>query len=773
MSEAPTQSEGRRATIGDFLSLRESIREKPIGDGGRRVCVALSAALDAALQALAVDIDHHAEFALVAVGGYGRSELSPYSDVDLMVLHDSYDPSDLAADVFRPLWDAGLRVGHSIRTVDQAARAAKESFETHTTLITARLVAGSRHLLDQLSNHVVSVTRARPLQRYLVEEERERRRKSPYIRMATDVKNGRGGLRTLQGFAWVHAREELIGRFSIDLSKEEQAAYETLLAVRNALHAVSGRRYDTFSHDLREPAARWLGAETHDVAARLVNALETADRISSQRWPEVTDLADSTSPRLFRVLRRNGMPPIDRVPTADELAAILRSGERGRFVFENLSLSGHLERIMPEWETVRALPQLAPFHDHPVGAHLWRTVDEMEVLSGGDDDHYAGIASEVGSPLSLTLAAFLHDIGKGHGGDHSEIGSGIAQSVCERLGCAPEVIGLVTSAVRHHLLLGETASRRDIEDSAVIDEVAGVVGGLRQLQVLYLLTVADSRATGPTMWSDWKATLLRTLFFRVAGRFGGEQSRETIDDLRAKVISASAPERAGEMEAHLDAMSHDYLRESSLEEVLQHAALIESLDRGFEIDVTGGDVADTVRVVRRSHPSFRRLVAEAFAANGVDVLQARLRTRADDIIVDSFLVHDDVTGGSVAADKWSRVRDDVEAGLAGELDTSSKVAARAVAYSAVTGWEDVDVRVTISDDPASAEPVVTVKCSDRIGRLAQILGVLGDFGVEIRLAKLDTRGGEVRDSFHVNPNSIPHDEPSRRHLESMIAAAIE
>lgn len=773
MSGAPTQSEGRQATLSDFLSLRDSLREKPIGDGGRRVCLALSAALDAALQTRASQIDWPAEFALVAVGGYGRSELSPFSDVDLMVLHESKEPSDLAAQVFRPLWDAGLRVGHSIRTVEEAARAAKESFETHTTLITARMVAGSRHLLERLSHHVVAVTKARPLQRYLVEEERERRRKSPYIRMATDVKNGRGGLRTLQSFAWVHAREELIGRFSIDLSQEEDSAYETLLAVRNALHAVSGRRYDVFSHDLREPVARWLGAETPEVAAGLIKAVETADRISGQRWPEVTDVTGSNSPRLFRVLRRNGISPTDRVPTADELAEILRSGERGRVAFENLRLAGHLDQMLPEWSTVRALPQLAPFHDHPVDAHLWRTVDEMQLLVDGDDEHYSGVASEVGSPLSLTLAAFLHDIGKGHGGDHSEIGAGIAQAVCERLDCPAEVTDLVTSAVRLHLLLGQTASRRDIEDSAVIDEVAGLVGSLRLLQLLYLLTVADSRATGPTMWNDWKATLLRTLFVRVALRFGGDRPRESIDDLRARVLAATPLERVGKMVAHLEAMSSDYLTESSLEEILRHVDLVESLGDGFEIDVSGGDVADTVRVLRRSHPGFRRVVADAFAANGVDVLQARLRTRADGIIVDSFLVHDDVTGGSVAADKWARVICDVGAELAGESDTSAKVAARAVAYSALAGRDDIEAKVTISDDPASGEPVVTVKCSDRIGRLAEILAVLSDSGVEIRLAKLDSRGGELLDSFHVHPDSVPPDEPSRRNLESRIAAALD
>jgi len=186
---------------------------------------------------------------------------------------------------------------------------------------------------------------------------------------------------------------------------------------------------------------------------------------------------------------------------------------------------------------------------------LWRTVDEMQAMVEAEDDHYSEIATEIGSPLALTLAAFLHDIGKGHGGDHSEIGADIARNVCRRIGCPPDVTDLVESAVRHHLLLGKTASRRDIEDRAVIDEVAELVGSLRRLQLLYLLTVADSKATGPTMWSEWKATLLRTLFVRVAGRFGGDQPQVSLEDLRSGVLSASPPGVQNHLAAHLDALS--------------------------------------------------------------------------------------------------------------------------------------------------------------------------------------------------------------------------
>ena len=176
-----------------------------------------------------------------------------------------------------------------------------------------------------------------------------------------------------------------------------------------------------------------------------------------------------------------------------------------------------MDREFPEWGPVATAPQLAPFHDHPVGAHLWRTVDEMQAMINDDGDT-AEIVDEVGSTEELLLAAFLHDIGKARGGNHEIVGAELAATFLRRAGFGPATIGVVVNAVRLHLLLAQTATRRDIADPAVIDEVAATVGDLHHLQVLYLLTIADLRATGTTMWNEWRATLLRRLYRRVARR---------------------------------------------------------------------------------------------------------------------------------------------------------------------------------------------------------------------------------------------------------------
>lgn len=743
MSEVPTPSDSGILFLNDFIDLRDSLRRDRIGAGGREVCSALTSTLDRTVSAL---VDPVAPMAVVALGGYGRGELSPYSDVDLMLLHEGGDAASAAADLFRPLWDAKLRLGHSVRTVREASDAARERFDTQTTLLTSRLVAGSEELFDRLMEAVTRVTKARPLRRYLVEAERSRRAQAPYPLMAVDVKIGRGGLRALQGFEWERRRQELIGRFSTQHEQEEEQAREVLLQVRNALHAVTGRAHDVFSPELREPVARWLGRGTFETAEQLVAAMQSIDRIAERKWPEVLEVAAAPVRRRGRARSAGTTSPVkpESAPGIDDFDRLLESGEPGRAVFDGLWEDGHLADVLPEWGVVAVLPQLEPFHQHPVAAHLWRTVAEMQSI-GSENGPLGRVARELNHPRLLRLAAFLHDIGKGHGGEHARVGADIAAAFASRMGLDTVDTDLLVRAVRLHLLLPLTATRRDLADPAVIEEVASEVGSLQMLQVLYLLTIADSRATGPSMWNEWKASLLSTLFLRCAARLGDQPAGAGVS--RDEVLARSG-DSAGAMSTHLDALPADYLRSLTVDEVLWHLELIDDLGGVSNLGVRSGAPTDTVAVVGRDLPGFRRTVGAVFAANGVDVLEARMFGRSDGLVVDWFQVRDDRTGGAVPAERWDRVRAELEAGLLGKLDTDDRVAVRAAAYPSADVFRPVP-SVSVSTDPATGDLVLVVKCSDRIGRLAEILGVLEAFGLEIRLAKLDSREGEVIDTFHV------------------------
>ncbi len=769
MSEVPTRSDPERALLRDFTGLRDSLRQERIGHGGHEVCEELTTALDRAVGSLLPDQEG---IAVVALGGYGRREMSPFSDVDLMLLHDRDDASEEAAALFRPLWDAGLRVGHSTRDVAEASTAARERFETQTTLLTSRLVSGDVGLYDRLMEGVAAVTRARPLRGHLVAEERARREAQPFLLMSADVKAGRGGLRTLQGVDWEHRREQLIGRFSTDGDDPAAGARESLLRIRNGLHVVSGRAHDVFSPELREPVARWLGVDVTEAAAMLVDALQEIDGLATRRWPEVIEAAPTRRRSVFTWRSPRPAPvPTDPPGSVDGLAALLASGEPGRVAFERFWEQGSLTGVLPEWEVVRSLPQLEPFHEHPVSTHLWRTAAEMKTLmeEGG---HRSRVAAEIGSDALLLVVAFLHDIGKGHGGDHARVGAAIAREVCVRLDADPETTRLVAEGVLHHLLLPVTATRRDLDDPAVIEEIARQVGDLRLLQVLYLLTVADSRATGPTMWNEWKDVLVRTLFARCAAVFGGDRPAEAVAETDLETVLTSVPpERRAELEAHVSGMPSEYLRSSSAEEAVWHADLIAGITGACALGVRPGPPFDRAVVVGGVHRGFRRDVAAVFAANGVDVLEARLLTRSDGVAIDTYRVRDDRTMEPVDPGKWDKVRNDLEAGLSGDLDAESRMAERAAAYpDPVHTGEKPSVRAEV--DQASGDLVLTVKCSDRIGRLAEILTILNDCGLVIRLAKLESRLGGVVDAFHVEDPGLSADPDALRTLEDRVSSAI-
>jgi [protein-PII] uridylyltransferase len=282
----------------------------------------------------------------------------------------------------------------------------------------------------------------------------------------------------------------------------------------------------------------------------------------------------------------------------------------------------------------------------------------------------------------------------------------------------------------------------------VIDQVASEIGSLEMLQVLYLLTIADSKATGPSMWNEWKASLLRTLFSRCAARFGVEEAEAAALGTTRELVMDRSGGAVDAMRAHLDGMPDDYLRSLTADEVIWHLELTLELDGACTLGVRGGSPTDAVAVVGAGASGFRRVVGSVFAAHGVDVLEARMFGRSDGLIIDSFHVRDDRTGGGVPPERWDRVRLDLEAGLRGELDTDQEVALRAAAYPPPDASRSRP-SAAVSTDPASGDLVVVVKCSDRVGRLAEILGILETAGLEIRLAKLDSREGEVIDTFHV------------------------
>ncbi len=762
-----------------FLELRRSLRRAPLGDGGRDTCRALSDALDEAIAA-SLPRGLADELAVVAVGGYGRREQSLFSDVDVMLLHSGADLATATRALLYPLWDANLKVGHSARTVAECTVAAKESFETLTALLSTRLIAGNGKLVGDLEAALAGMLAGRPLTSRLAAAERERRAVHNYPLMAADLKNGRGGLRTFQSFWWERRRAELVGLpLPHNSTREEQRAHRALLAVRNALHATAGKALDEFVPDLRDGAAKWLSSDSWDVSERVTKSLRTGDQLAMERWPDLNIERAAGSRwrrRRRRSLRSHGSPerPLARARAAAErpeglvmdrvdqaaiaawgshdwtgadrrdLIGLLALGSRGRSAMGWLHRLGWVDANLPEIAHTIAAPQLAPFHEHPVDTHLWRTVDEMRALVSGGDPWYTSIAQEVANPDLLLLGSFLHDVGKAHGGDHSTVGADLAGSLCRRIGFT-ELAEPVAALVQNHLLLADTATKRDTSDRRVLAEVADRCHDLQRLQALYLLTVADAKATGRTMWTDWKATLLKNLYVGLVGVIEPEPGRVARAQRLQSIarFAATAEDRAA---AHVDAMPPGYLEGHSDDEIAAHLRLAAGLTRRESaVQILGApDAADRMVVVGIDRPGLLGAIAGVLTIHNLEILDARLQARADGVACDTFHIRH--TLPDVPMSPVATIEADLSAALRGTLEVASLAAEKAAPYRS-RGRRHLVVRAP--PDPTLRYTAIEVRCDDRPGVLSDIVQELYAAGLDIRAARIDTRGDEARDLFYV------------------------
>ncbi|MDP2624205.1 MAG: HD domain-containing protein [Actinomycetota bacterium] len=349
------------------------------------------------------------------------------------------------------------------------------------------------------------------------------------------------------------------------------------------------------------------------------------------------------------------------------------------------------------------------------------------------------------------MSAFLHDIGKARGGDHATVGADLAAAFLRRAGFGPATVAVVVDAVRHHLLLSQTATRRDIADPAIIDEIVTKVDELRQLQLLYLLTIADLRATGSTMWNQWRASLLRRLYRRVAKALETGEAVRATPDIEAIIDVAGSKLERRLIEEHVAAMPGDYLDTTSPRQVAWHLEVASRLDVPGQVSVDPRNPG-RILVAGTDRAGFLLAVTQAFTVNGVGVMDARLRTRSDGIALDTFHVADDQTGATVAPDRWDRVAEDLVAALNGKRDLRPAIRERVRAYRR---HGDARSLIEVRTDGTGRHTVIEVRAPDRVGLLMDIVEALHDEGLDVHLAKIDTMGGQARDLFHVRRVGAP------------------
>ena len=691
--------------------------------------------------------------ALVAVGGYGRKELLPGSDLDVLLLHDGREGIARIADrIWYPVWDSGAHLDHAVRTVPQARRVARSDLKVALGLLHARHVAGDPDLTTRLREGALEDWRANARTRLAelkaLHEERTRLFGELAFLLEPDLKESRGGQRD------VHAIQAIAAAWVAPApGPKVRAAYDQITDARHVLHDVTGRRLDRLVLEEQDEVARTLGLLDGDALLRqLAGAGRTvayavdhafrhggpggrpprprhADaprqagapparrrrggaggrgRTRPGRVARATDpvlvlraaaaAAQSGLPLAPRALARLAECPPLPVPWPDqarnELLALLGAGQNAIAVWEALDQEGLLAALIPDWDRVRNRPQRNPLHRFTVDRHL------VECAANA-----AALARDVSRPDLLLLAALLHDIGKGWPGDHSVSGEVVARDVCKRVGLGEADVQLVSAAVRHHLLLPDVATRRDLDDPVTVEQVAETVGSRTLLELLHALAAADGLATGTAAWNDWKAGLVTDLVRRVSAVLAGE------------TIPEPAP-----------------LRDDQL-------ALV--ADGGPAAIVDGNEVT----VVALDRPGLLWRAAGVLASHRL-VVRGANASSVGDTAVSVFSVVPEYGEPPDA----KLVTADLRRMLEGRLDVEDRLERRARAARPHRSTVPPP-KVTLVDDASSSATVVEVRAHDEPGLLWRIGRALGDCGLNVQAARVETLGAEAVDVFYVTDSS--------------------
>jgi len=801
--------------MGDASELRRRFdalaRAYPPGQHGRWAAHERSDALDGWF----VDaIDRSGHVAVVALGGYGRRLQMPCSDVDVLVIHDGLDEAtleELGRLLWYPLWDRGFTVTPLVRTPEECVEAAAQRLDSCTAMLDARRLAGPEALVRRAIEPVRDAVRSDPAgfaARLLVERDRRGERAGSCAHdLAPDLKDGLGGLRDIASLGWLATALDgpLEGREivrSADLPLIDEAE-EFLTRARSAVHLEAGKRVDRLSVELQPEVASSMGFDDEAgllaidglmrsvfERARVVDAVvrSALARVRSGAGPSAAIQIEGpagvlealaaasdgeVAPALVDAIADGGVvePVSWDEPTRDAFLALLRGESGGVAALDVLDRVGLLERFLPAWREVRSRPQRDPYHRFTVDRHLTRTLSTMARLleDPSADPVAAELAAAVDDHDALLLGALLHDIGKVGKGDHVPIGADIARGQLDAMHLQPHTAELAAFMVAEHLLLPDTATRRDLTDENLVMDVAATVGTLESLAALYLLAVADAAATGPAAWTPWRRALVRELVTKVQhvlerGTMGEELAAsltQRIDAVRS--LLAGEPDR--DVDAFVLRMPRGYFLAVEPAEAARHFHAIAPHLGSDELRTasTDGSRPGTYQllVVTPDRPGLLSSVAGALAVGGISILSAQVFTTSDRVAVDLFEV-EGAFEPQITEERWRGMRSTLRRVIEGATSIDRKVEDMRRYYPGPAVQTPVTVRA--DNDASDFSTVLEVGAPDRMGLLYDITRALSALGLDVHLAKVATFDGRVVDAFYVR------DELGRKVTD---AAAIE
>ena len=799
--------------------------------------------------------------ALVAVGGYGRGELHPYSDVDIMILLEGAENEttrNAIEQLVTLLWDSKLEVGHSVRTLDECVREAREDITVATNIMESRHLAGDHELFSRMQTETAPEhmwdSRAFFQAKLKEQDARHRKHHGTANQLEPSIKESPGGLRDLQMIGWVAKRHfgaqtltELVAhRFLTENENQVLVECQELLwRIRCSLHYLTGRREDRLLFDYQQTLAKALGYQDceHNLAVeqfmqnyyRTVTKLQRLNEMLLQLFQEAILYADNPGePQVIndRFQTRHGFIEVRHSGVfLEEPSALLEiflilgeqpqiqgvRAETIRLIRQHRSLiddefrhSVHATRLfmsiisyptgvthelrrmnrygilaayIPAFEKIVGRMQYDLFHAYTVDVHTLFVVRNLRRFATPEFTHEFPLCSSVSchipKPELLYLAGLFHDIAKGRGGDHSELGAIDAKEFCLQHALSPKDAELVAWLVKHHLFMSMTAQRKDISDPEVIHNFAQIVENLSRLDHLYLLTVADIRATNPKHWNSWKDRLLSELYNKTAIYLRRGQVKAVTAEESSRVAMQSTLkilERQGyslkQINPIVENLHEDYFLRYTPQEAAQHINAIVDTQNPSEPRVKAISVGPgtlEIFLYLKNVDSVFATAASTLEQLGLNILDAAIMSTKNGYTLDTFRVLEENKDLASAAYRAEEITEALKSAFSATELTPVEVTRH---RPRVHKYFEVKTEVSFEQDPGRTCSIALIAAADRPGLLARIGKAFVAEKIRVHSAKIATLGEKAEDVFHITDMSnrpIVESERQQKLRDAIIA----
>lgn len=780
---------------------------------------------------------------LMALGGYGRSEMNLYSDIDLLFLYRNKKGESLSfitERILYVLWDLGLEVGYATRTVSECRKKFFEDVTVMTSLLDSRYICGSRELAEEFSKMLKGVLKPASVQKKMIQlkmdEYRERHLKfgGSIFMLEPNIRDGEGGLRDLHLPLWI---AKIQGREGSYLSlkndhflndeelKQLIEGRNVLWRIRNELHALAGKKMDNLLFSFQEPIANLMGYKGEkgilpvekfmqdyyrqakqvslgaSLLIRRLTRLETRFKILQKLktkplgplfsieddqvtirgknifekdplallkiFMEVQKLGLSLHPDA-RDLIRQSLPLVNENFRGLKEACDLFRGMLNRIKNLGHTLlemhdTGFLEEWLPEFKKIHCRVQHDAYHVYTIDTHsIFAVQDLSRLYEGGYGDQFKTFRRALGEVLQpelLTLGLFLHDIGKGEGGNHSVKGAKIANGLTKRIGFNEEEQKTIEFLILSHLMMPHLSQRRDLEDPELIIQFARSMGTMDKLNMLFLLTWADVRAVGPNTWSNWKGALLERLYEKAQsvithGGFSKEKTEERLKRIKQELIHRMGPRfNKEEVLTYLKKMPPRYFFAVSEDDIAMHIPLF--LQRG-ETDVVmtqryrADQNLNEVLIYTLNAPGLLSQVTGVMLAHAVNILKVDLFPTNEGYVLILVGVADALGNPRLVWDQFGEIADNLKDVLSGRVKVHDLISKRILPdYLAKNPVQKANSRVVIDNDVSAYYTVIDIYAHDRLGLLYEIMTTLNQLGMYVEVSKISTKVEQVSDVFYV------------------------